>query len=342
MASQRVAAPAIHLFNGFRQAHRPVQRRCMATEAPLPNATLAQSYREANLEATPTEPILKDEINVPSPTPSSGISSQPHSYTIPQNPFLTTATCTTHTFPAFEPTTFVQYPSTHLLLPLRKDILHKAVIYEADNTRQGTASTKWRSEVHGSNRKVRPQKGTGSARLGDKKSPMLKGGGVAFGPKPRDFSTKLPRKIYDLAWRTALSYRYQKGELILLEDEAELQNVHEHSSERYVRDLLRHNHFGRPDGRTLFVTLERRDQFFTALEGENMERQARALEVLHVDVKDLLELGRVVIERPALEWLFSEHESDLKRGETLSEWGYMMLRQYREAAAGMTDVAVAA
>ncbi|KAH9829205.1 Ribosomal protein L4/L1 family [Teratosphaeria destructans] len=342
MASKRVAAPARHLFNGFRQAQRPAQRRCMATETALPNASLSQSYIEANLESTPTEPILKDEITVPPPTHSSGRFSQAHGYTAPQNPFLTTITCTTHTFPSFEPTTFVQYPSTHLFLPLRKDILHKAVVYEGDMTRQGTASTKWRSEVHGSNRKIRPQKGTGSARLGNKKSPVLKGGGVAFGPKPRDFSTKLPQKIYDLAWRTALSYRYRKGELILLEEEAELQNIHHDSSERYVRDLLRHNHFGRPDGRTLFVTRERRDQFFTVLEGENMDRQARALEVSDVDVKDLLELGRVVIERPALEWLLAQHQSDLRPVEKLDNWGRRMVRQYMEAAAEEEDSTAAA
>ena len=121
-------------------------------------------------------------------------------------------TTTVYSFPEFEPLRFAQYPENHLYLPLRKDILQRAIIFEADNARQGTASTKWRSEVHGSGKKIRPQKGQGMARLGDKKSPMLRGGGVAFGPKPRDFSTKLPRKIYDLAWRTALSYRYRRGE----------------------------------------------------------------------------------------------------------------------------------
>lgn len=119
---------------------------------------------------------------------------------------------TVYSFPHMEPLRFTEYPVNQLHLPLRRDILHRAVIYEADNHRgMSTANTKWRSEVHGSGRKIRPQKGTGRARLGDKKSPMLRGGGVAFGPKPRDMSTKLPRKIYDLAWRTALSYRYRRG-----------------------------------------------------------------------------------------------------------------------------------
>ena len=233
-----------------------------------------------------------------------------HTYEPPKNPFLTTAQCTLHAFPSFEPTSFVSYPSTHLLMPLRKDILHRAVIYEGDMTRQGTASAKYRSEVHGSNRKIRPQKGTGSARLGNKKSPMLKGGGVAFGPKPRDFSTELPRKIYDQAWRTALSYRYRKGELVLVDGEVDV-DVADGALQRYMRELLTWQNMGNEGGRTLFVTAERRDGLFDALEGVQMGRHARALEVDLVDVKDMLEMGRVVIERDALEELFLEHESDL-------------------------------
>jgi large subunit ribosomal protein L4 len=239
-----------------------------------------------------------------------------------QNPFLSTAQCTLHDFPSFEPTSFVSYPGTHLLMPLRKDILHRAVIYEGDMTRQGTASTKWRSEVHGSNRKIRPQKGTGSARLGNKKSPMLEGGGVAFGPKPRDFSTELPRKIYDQAWRTALSYRYRKGELILVDGELDL-DVADGALQRYMRDLLTWQNMGNAGGRTLFVTSERRDNLFDSLQGEKMGRHARALEVEFVDVKDMLEMGRVVIERDALEELFLDHESDLSRNLTLAhQWSF--------------------
>ncbi|KAK4965275.1 54S ribosomal protein yml6, mitochondrial [Elasticomyces elasticus] len=268
-------------MGSLRLLPRPAQVRSMATIAPSSTLSQTQAYVDANIS-----------------TPSQS----------PRNPFITTATLTTHAFPSFEPTSFASYPSTHLLLPLRKDILHRAVIYEGDSTRQGTASTKYRSEVHGSNRKIRPQKGTGSARLGDKKSPMLKGGGVAFGPHPRDFSTDLPRKVYDLAWRTALSYRYKKGELILLEDQAEIEGVHEHSAERYLKDL------------TLFVTRHFRENLFTALEGEGMGREARAEECGDVDVKDLLELGRLVMEKSALERILSEHQTDLAESEKLHSW----------------------
>lgn len=294
MASRRTTAPVKQLFTGFRlsqRAQQPCLARGMATTTDAPAATLSNPHTDAPTLLAPKQ----RESAAPQP---------------PQNPFLTTAQCTLHDFPSFEPTSFVSYPSTHLLMPLRKDLLHRAVIYEGDMTRQGTASTKWRSEVHGSNRKIRPQKGTGSARLGNKKSPMLKGGGAAFGPKPRDFSTELPRKVYDQAWRTALSYRYRKGELILVDGELDV-DVAEASLERYVKDMLAWQNMGRAGGRTLFVTSERRHNLFDALEGDNMERHARALEADYVDVKDMLELGRVVIEREALEQLFLEHESDL-------------------------------
>lgn len=214
-------------------------------------------------------------------------------------------TATVYSFPAMEPLRFTSYAANQLGLPLRKDILHRAVIYEADKTRQGTASTKWRSEIRGSGAKLRPQKGTGRARLGDRGSPMLRGGGVAFGPKPRDFSTKLPRKIYDLAWRTALSYRYAKGELIVVETGGDI----EHAYARYAKQVLRKNGWGNADGRSLIVTNTPRKNLFAALRlaGED----GRALERKDVDVKDLLELGRVIIEQKALDVILRDHESDI-------------------------------
>lgn len=97
--------------------------------------------------------------------------------------------------------------------PMRRDILHLCVNYYRDSLRQGTASTKTRAEVAGSGRKIRPQKGSGRARLGDAQSPMLRGGGVAFGPKPRDFGTELPRKVRQLGMRVALSAKVRENGL---------------------------------------------------------------------------------------------------------------------------------
>ncbi|KAE8215741.1 hypothetical protein CF327_g1030 [Tilletia walkeri] len=95
----------------------------------------------------------------------------------------------------------------------RSDILHSAVVYYLDSIRAGTASTKTRGEVAYSGRKLRPQKGSGQARLGSRGNPLLRGGGVAHGPKPRDFSTKLPRRVRELALRSALSARWKSNDL---------------------------------------------------------------------------------------------------------------------------------
>lgn len=133
---------------------------------------------------------------------------------------------------------------------------------------------------------------------------------MAFGPKPRDFSTDLPSKIYDLAWRTALSYRYKKGELILLDTAAEIE-VEGPGAARWLKELLRWNKWGNTNGGTLIVTAEKREKLFAALQQPGMDKEARALTVDKVDVKDLLEGGRVVIEKKALDKIFQQHSSDL-------------------------------
>ncbi|KAK5167502.1 54S ribosomal protein yml6, mitochondrial [Saxophila tyrrhenica] len=334
MASKRISAPARQLLNTFTHHRQPT--RSLTTEAtPSPNTTLSQTYLDAHLSSAPTEPILNDNPSSIIPPPTQPQRQPQKTYTPPPNPFHKPTHITLHAFPTLEPLSLAPYPSTHLLLPLRKDLLHRAVVHEGDAARQGSANTKHRSEVHGSGRKIRPQKGTGSARLGDKKSPMLKGGGVAFGPKPRDFATGLQRRVYDLAWRTALSYRYARGEMIVLDHLPELPGeVSEGSRERWMRDLLLHNRLGAPDGRTLFLTSDKVESLWDALRGRKTyglrrkkimdtigeSRHARALTVGEVDVKDLLELGRVVVERGALDEMLKAHESDLTPGERLNAW----------------------
>jgi large subunit ribosomal protein L4 len=86
------------------------------------------------------------------------------------------------------------------------------------NQRQGNAKSKERSEMSGSTRKLGRQKGGGGARHGDINSPLLRGGGRVFGPKPRDYSFKLNKKVKQLARRSALSYKVQENGIIVLED----------------------------------------------------------------------------------------------------------------------------
>lgn len=84
--------------------------------------------------------------------------------------------------------------------------------------RQGTHKSKERAEIVGSTRKVKKQKGTGTARMGSVKSPVLRGGGRAFGPKPRDYSFKLNKKVKVLARKSALSYKVKEKGLTVIED----------------------------------------------------------------------------------------------------------------------------
>ncbi len=103
-------------------------------------------------------------------------------------------------------------------LPVNEDVIYYAITNELANKRVGTACTKTRAEVHGSNAKPYKQKGTGNARRGDKKSPINVGGGTIFGPKPRDFSYSIPRKEKRLAMKSILSLQAQADRLTVVED----------------------------------------------------------------------------------------------------------------------------
>ena len=103
-------------------------------------------------------------------------------------------------------------------LPVNEDVIYYAINNELANLRTGTACTKGRAEVHGSNNKPYKQKGTGNARRGDKKSPITVGGGVVFGPKPRDFSYSLPKQVKRLAMKSILSLKAQTDLLTVVED----------------------------------------------------------------------------------------------------------------------------
>ncbi|MCL1815366.1 MAG: 50S ribosomal protein L4 [Treponema sp.] len=103
-------------------------------------------------------------------------------------------------------------------LPVNDEVIWHAINNELANKRLGTASTKDRGEIHGSNARPYRQKGTGRARRGDKKSPLLVGGGTIFGPKPRDFSYTIPKKAKRLAMKTILSLKMQSGILKVVED----------------------------------------------------------------------------------------------------------------------------
>ncbi len=102
--------------------------------------------------------------------------------------------------------------------PINESVVHKCVVAYLANQRRGTALAKTRSEVKGSGRKLYRQKGTGRARVGDAKSPIRVGGGVAFGPRPRSFRINLPKKVRRLGMKSVLADVFQNEYCRLVQD----------------------------------------------------------------------------------------------------------------------------
>jgi large subunit ribosomal protein L4 len=96
-------------------------------------------------------------------------------------------------------------------------VMHQALVRQQANARLGTHKTKKRREVRGGGRKPWRQKGTGRARQGSIRSPQWRGGGVVFGPQPRSYEQKMPRKMRRLAYRSALSVKAQEGQIVVLD-----------------------------------------------------------------------------------------------------------------------------
>ena len=114
------------------------------------------------------------------------------------------------------------------------------------NKRQGTHKAKERNEVAGSTRKIKKQKGTGTTRAGSVKSPVFVGGGRIFGPRPKDYTQKLNKKVKRLARRSVLSQKVQQGALVVLEDF----NFETPKTKEFVKIL---NSLGIQDKKSLFV-----------------------------------------------------------------------------------------
>lgn len=103
-------------------------------------------------------------------------------------------------------------------IEVNEGVLAEAIINQRASLRQGNASTKTRAEVSGTGRKPWKQKGTGHARQGSKRSPQWPGGGIAFGPKPRDYDKKMNKKVRRLALKSALSTKFKEKNLIILDN----------------------------------------------------------------------------------------------------------------------------
>ncbi len=170
-------------------------------------------------------------------------------------------------------------------------IVHRAMVRQLNNARQGTASTKTRAEVRGGGRKPWRQKGTGRARAGSIRSPLWRGGGVIFGPKPRDFSTKMNRKERRLALRTAFSSR--------LEDTIVVENFASQLERPKTKEVISAlERWGvEPDAKVLLILKEVSDN--VNLSTRNIAK-VKLIKATNLNVVDLLHANKIVVTQDAL------------------------------------------
>jgi len=176
-------------------------------------------------------------------------------------------------------------------LVVKEHLLHDVVKMQLAGRRGGNACTKTRIEVSGGGRKPWRQKGTGRARSGSNTSPIWRGGGVAFGPKPRDYSFKLNRKVRKQALAMAMSARLQEGNLVVLDD--------------FTMDAIKTKEFVK----VMNVLDIQNGLIITANLNENVNRSARnvngfkVLSTEGLNVYDILLHKKLVLLQPALEGL---------------------------------------
>lgn len=169
------------------------------------------------------------------------------------------------------------------------DVLHRVLLNQLANRRQGTHSTLTRSEVSGGGRKPYRQKGTGRARQGSSRSAQHVGGGIIFGPKPRDYSYTLPKKMRRLAMKSALSTKLASGSLIVL-DTLEMPEIKTQKMVKVMSSLG-------VDKSALLVMLAR---------DENIEKSARNIVGLKtalvntINVFDILKFDKFVVTKEAV------------------------------------------
>lgn len=174
-------------------------------------------------------------------------------------------------------------------VPVKKSVLHQVVTAQLAAKRSGTASVKRRSDVRGSRHKLYRQKGTGRARKGDIKSPILRGGGVVFGPEPRDFSKKILKKVRKLALKMALSSKIQAEQLVVV-DKIEMDEIKTKAFATVIERL---------GAEKMLIVTSQKD--------ENLELSSRnipgvkILQTQGLNVYDILKYPKLVILQPAIE-----------------------------------------
>jgi len=158
------------------------------------------------------------------------------------------------------------------------------------NKRQGTHSTKERNAISGSRRKIKRQKGTGTARAGDIKSPILRGGGRAFGPHPRDYNFKLNKKLKRIARKSALTYKAKDNNIFILEDF----DFDSPKTKNYIEFL---NSFNLADSKTLLILTETKENIY--LSSRNIKK-TKIAKASSINTYDILNANSLLISESSL------------------------------------------
>jgi large subunit ribosomal protein L4 len=174
-------------------------------------------------------------------------------------------------------------------VPVKKSVLHQVVTAQLAARRSGTASVKRRSDVKGSRHKLYRQKGTGRARKGDIKSPVLRGGGVVFGPDPRDFSKKVLKKVRKLALKMALRAKVQEQQLVIV-DKIDLDEIKTKVFSGIIKGL--------DVEKALIITGEKNERL--ELSSRNLPG-VKVLQTQGMNVYDILKYPKLVLVQPAIE-----------------------------------------
>ncbi len=180
--------------------------------------------------------------------------------------------------------------------PVNHALMHQALVRQLANARLGTHKTKARGEVRGGGRKPWRQKGTGRARQGSIRSPQWRGGGVVFGPTPRSYRKKMPRKMRRQALRSALSVKATESQLVIL-DALEIPEP----KTRHVLSLLQNldAHLTKGQASSVLILLPERDEVI--LRSVRNLAQVRTLVAQYLNVRDLLKFDCILVPLASLE-----------------------------------------
>lgn len=184
----------------------------------------------------------------------------------------------------------IELPADVFEAKINRGLMHQALVRQLANARLGTHNSKTRSEVRYSTRKIYRQKGTGRARHGSRRAPIFVGGGVAHGPKPRDYSKKMPRQMRRAALRSALSAKAKAGDILVV-DEVVMDRIKTKDMVALMRQLA--------GERSVLLLMADRD--------ENVELSARnipdvkTLRATYLNIRDLLGFERIVMPLAALD-----------------------------------------